>query len=258
MSDTDQSKIREFWSKSVPMTFEDKPKSYEEKRSFRYGLQDYMHQVFRFDRFRGKNVLEIGVGAGIDSAEFLRNGAKTVGVDFSPLAVESAKVLFREADLDGQVLLTDAKHLPFRDSHFDVIYSYGVIHHIPEVTVVLQEARRVLRRNGLFMGMVYNRDSLLYAYSIMYLHGIKEGLLAQGKNELEVASSFSERAAGNLYTKPYTKDEIAGLLGEFFGGVQVETHYNVIDTFERRKVRFAIDTGKADLGWHLTFKATKI
>jgi len=253
----DDRKIREFWSKAVPMTFEDKPRTYEEKRRFRYELQDYMHEAFRFNSFAGKKVLEIGVGAGIDTAEFLRNGAEIVGVDFSPLATRSAKLLLKEANLEGHILLTDARYLPFRDSQFDVVYSFGVIHHIPNISEVLQQVRRVLRPGGLFTGMVYNRDSLLYSYSILYLRGVKEGLIAQGMSEIEIASKFSERFTGNMYTKAYTKDEIGNLLQRFFSRVRVDTYYNVIDTVDKRKVKFQVETGQNDLGWHLVFRAVK-
>ena len=250
-------RTRQFWIQSVPMTFEDKQKTYEEKRSFRYELQDYMHAAFQFNTFGNKRVLDIGSGAGIDSAEFLRNGAETVSIDFSPLAVRNTKLLLKEANLHGHVLLADARYLPFRNSQFDAAYSYGVIHHIPNVSEVLEEVRRVLRSSGLFMGMVYNRDSLLYAYSILYLHGIKEGLLAQGMSEVDIASDFSERFTGNAYTKAYSKDELAELLGRFFSRVWIQPYYNVIDTVEKRKVKFQTETGRSDLGWHLVFKAAK-
>jgi len=239
------------------MTFEDRPKTYEEKRRFRYELQSYMQDVFKFDSYSGKKVLEIGAGAGIDSAEFIRNGAETVSMDFSPLAVRSTKLLLREANLDGNVLLADARYLPLRDSQFDLVYSFGVIHHIPDVSGALHEVRRVLHQGGLFTGMAYNRDSLLYAYSIMYLHGIREGLIAQGMSEADIVSRFSERFTGNLYTKVYTKSEIADLLRRFFDPVWVDTYYNVIDTPDRRKLKYQIGTGQSDLGWHLVFKAVK-
>lgn len=248
---------RQFWTKTVPMTFEDKPKTYEEKREFRYGLQDYMHRVFEFNKFADKRVLEIGSGAGIDSAEFLRNGARVVSVDFSPLAVKNTKLLFEEAGLDGDVVLADAKSLPFKNYGFDAVYSFGVIHHIPGVSDVLEEIERILRDHGLFMGMVYNRDSLLYAYSIIYLHGIKDGLIAQGISELEITSNFSERSTGNIYTKTYTNDEIADLLRKYFGRVWVATEYDVIDTAEKRKVKFQVESGRTDLGWHHVFRVVK-
>jgi 2-polyprenyl-3-methyl-5-hydroxy-6-metoxy-1,4-benzoquinol methylase len=239
------------------MTFNDQPKTYDEKRRFRYGLQDYMDQAFRFDNFANKWILEIGSGAGIDSAEFLRNGARVVSMDFSPTSTRATKSLLKEAALDGDVVMADARFLPFRNEMFDVVYSFGVIHHIPTVSAVLDEVRKVLQNDGLFMGMVYNRDSLLYAYSIMYLHGIRDGLLDQGKTELEIASEFSERFKGNAYTKTYTTDEIADLLRTYFRSVSVETRYNVIDMIGRRKVKFQLEDLQNDLGWHLIFKATK-
>jgi 2-polyprenyl-3-methyl-5-hydroxy-6-metoxy-1,4-benzoquinol methylase len=92
---------KDFWSRGVPMTFEDQPKSYEEKRIFRYSLQDYMHEEYRFQDFKGKKVLEIGVGSGIDAAEFLRNGANVIGIDFSSNAIRNANLLFKEAKVNG-------------------------------------------------------------------------------------------------------------------------------------------------------------
>jgi len=248
---------RKFWTRSIPMTFEDKPRTYEEKRRFRYELQDYMHGAFRFDTFKGRKVLDIGSGAGIDSAEFIRNGALTVSVDFSSLGAGSTKLLLREAQLDGHVILADARYLPFKSSWFDIVYSFGVMHHIPNVSEAIKEAERVLHHGGIFLGMVYNRDSLLYAYSILYMHGIKEGFLAQGKSEVEIASEFSERFPGNPYTKAYSKNELADLLRTCFKRVWVKAYYNVIDMPEKRKTKLIIDSDKGDLGWHLIFKALK-
>lgn len=251
-----QNKIRDFWNKAVPMTFVDKPMTYEEKRNFKYNLEDYIHDVFKFENFKGKRVLEIGVGGGVDTAEFLRNGAEVVSVDFSELSVKNASQLFKESGLNGNVLLSDAKLLPFNDSEFDVVYSYGVIHHIPDVEKVLGEISRVLCPGGTFMGMVYNKDSLLYSYSIIYLHGIKEGLLDQGMSEDELAAKFSERFTGNQYTKMYTIAELRSTLEKFFQTIQIDTYYDVIDTPEKRKVKFKIEN-QTNLGWHLIFKATK-
>ena len=89
-------KRRAYWTQQIPMTFNDIPKSYEEKRHFRYVLQDYMEDFFGFDRLAGQRVLEIGSGSGIDSAEMLRHGAQVVSLDFSPLACNATKSLLRD------------------------------------------------------------------------------------------------------------------------------------------------------------------
>ena len=247
-----------YWTKQVPMTFTDIPKTYEEKRQFRYTLQDYMQDLFAFDQLTGQRVLEIGSGSGIDCAEMLNHGAQVTSLDSSPLACNATKSLLREAGLEGDLIMADATQLPFQNGYFDVVYSYGVIHHIPNVWEVLEEVHRCLRGNGTFMGMVYNRDSLLYAYSLVYLHGIKKGLLSAGLTEQEVASRFSERKEGNPYTKCYTRAELRDLLIRFFKEVTIQPCYNVIDTATKRKVKFELEDADGEsLGWHLAFRAIK-
>lgn len=68
-----RNEIMHYWEQSTPMSFVPEKLGYEEKRKFRYSLQDYMHDAFRFADFSGKLVLEVGSGAGIDSAEFAQN-----------------------------------------------------------------------------------------------------------------------------------------------------------------------------------------
>jgi len=70
--------IRDYWEHSPPMSFIGEGLNYEAKWEFRYSLQDYMHDVFRFSSFAGKLVLDLGCGVGIDSAEFIRNGSQVV------------------------------------------------------------------------------------------------------------------------------------------------------------------------------------
>jgi SAM-dependent methyltransferase len=239
------------------MTFEDKPLSYEEKREFRYRLQDYMLGFFAFESLRGKLVLDLGSGSGIDSCEMIKHGAEVVSVDFSPLSCKSTKALLVETRFPGNVVMADARYLPLRSDQFDVIYSFGVIHHIPEISRVVREVSRCLREDGEFLGMVYHRDSLLYAYSLLYLHGIREGLFSKSSTEQEIASRFSERKEGNPYTKCYTKVELEDLLHQFFDFADARIFYNVIDTLQARKIKFRLENLSTDLGWHLAFKATK-
>jgi ubiquinone/menaquinone biosynthesis C-methylase UbiE len=252
---SERKRIKDYWEESTPMSFLDKNLSYEEKRRFRYSLQDYMHEVFRFSDFRDKLVLDLGCGAGIDSAEFARNGATVISVDITENATTLTKNLMLEAGLPYCVIQADALYLPFRSSVFDCVYCFGVLHHIPEIEKALAEIRRVLKTGGQVMAMLYNRDSLLYAYSIVYLRGIKEGLL--GKFTLdEILSKYSERRYGNPYTRAYTKIEAKELFEKFFKDVHIEVRYNVIDLPDERKVKVGLPD-KYELGWHLIIKAIK-
>lgn len=250
-----QRRIKDFWEQGSPMSFIGEHFSYEEKRGFRYSLQDYMHSTFRFENFAGKLVLDLGCGAGIDSAEFARNGASVVSADFTRIATESTKNLLREANLPTWVIQTDATALPFKKESFDCVYCFGVLHHIPDVEKAVAEIHRVLKPGGQIMTMLYNKDSLLYGYSIVYLRGIEEGLLGQFTID-EILSRFSERREDNPYTKVYTRTEAKALFSRYFKSCSVDVCYNVIDLPEQRKVKVNI-SDNYELGWHLIVKAVK-
>lgn len=252
---TDRSEIKAFWEQGPPMGFIGENYSYDEKREFRYSLQDYMHEVFQFDSFAGKKVLEVGCGAGIDSAEFARNGALVTSADFTERSVQSTKELLKEANLPVNVVQADATNLQFEDDSFDCVYSFGVLHHIPDIEKALAEIKRVLKPGGQVMAMLYNRDSLLYGYSIVYLRGIKEKYLEKLTMD-ELLAQFSERKEDNPYTRVYSKSDAKDLFLQYFKSCTVDVCYNVIDLPEQRKVKVDIPD-KYELGWHLIVKAVK-
>ena len=113
-----------------------------------------------------------------------------------------------------------------------------MLHHIPEYRTALSEIRRVLKDDGSFVGMFYNKDSLLWSYSIEHL------------------GQPIERVPGVPFAEPFSKAELHSLLSEFFGTVTISTHYNVIDTPTERKVKVGIDDRYA-LGWHHIAKCGK-
>lgn len=252
---TDTGKIRGFWEQGPPMGFIGENLSYEEKRSFRYSLQDYMHEAFEFDKFTGQKVLEIGCGGGIDSAEFARNGAIVTSTDFTETGVRTTSELLKEANLPVNVIRADATSLQFKDNSFDCVYSFGVLHHIPAIRRALSEIKRVLKPGGNIMVMLYNRDSLLYGFSIVYLHGIQEKQLENSSIE-ELTAKYSERKTDNPYTKVYTKAEARELFSEYFDNCTVDVRYNVIDLPQKRKVKVQV-SDEYELGWHLIVKGKK-
>jgi ubiquinone/menaquinone biosynthesis C-methylase UbiE len=247
--------IIQYWEQSTPMSFVPEKLSYEQKRNFRYSLQDYMYDAFRFKDFSGKLVLEIGCGSGIDSAEFARNGAKVISTDLTHAGTELTHALLKENGLPALVIQCDAKNLPFSNETFDCVYSFGVLHHFPEVDAALTEIHRVLKPGGQVMVMLYHRDSLLYAYSIIYLRGMKEGFLGTLTPE-QLVSRYSERNEGCPYTRAYTKEEARSLFSHWFNQITTEVHYNVIDIPEQRKFKIDIPD-RYELGWHLIVKAVK-
>ncbi len=238
----------EYWERSVPWTFKAEKATYQQRRRLRYDLQDYMLGAIGFHSYRSKLVLEVGSGSGIDSAEFGISGADVVSVDFTENAVTTTRDTLKEAGLTPNVIRAAAQSLPFREHVFDCAYSFGVLHHIPDVRTAMKEISRLVKPNGEIICMLYNRNSLLYAYSILFLHRHEE------LSEKELISRYSERIEGCPYTKAYTKEEVEQLLGSNFVDITVGIHYNVIDLPARRKFKLDIPE-ECELGWHMLVKA---
>ncbi len=134
---------------------------------FRYRTEG--HILGELDRLslNGKNVLEIGIGQAADSAQIIQRGGRWHGLDLTAEAVFRAKTRFELFGLPYQAVKQgSATEIPYPDASFDVVYSHGVLHHIPPIREVSKEIRRVLKPGGRLAIMMYHKNSLNYRLSI--------------------------------------------------------------------------------------------
>ncbi len=124
-------------------------------------LEPYIHEFAQFERWRDQDVLEVGVGLGTDLVRFARAGAHVAGIDLTTAAVDAVRTRAVLEGLEAVVRTADAGALPFRDGSFDLVYSYGVLHHTPDAQRAVEEIRRVLRPSGEARVMLYSRRSWL-------------------------------------------------------------------------------------------------
>lgn len=182
----------------------------------RYRLEPFIPKFARFSESKGLRVLEIGVGPGNDFIQWLRNGAVATGVDLT----EAGIALTRErAELEGfkpDLQLADAENLPFADATFDVVYSYGVLHHTPDTDKAIAEVARVLKPGGQVRLMLYHYPS----WTSMLLWGVH--CVAKGKPWLgpRWATYHFLESPG---TKSYTLEELDKLLAAF-----TNRHYEIV------------------------------
>jgi SAM-dependent methyltransferase len=125
----------------------------------------YLLRLVDFDGYRGRTVLEVGCGAGVDLARFASGGADVTGIDLSATAIDLARRNFAERGLPGRFEVADAEHLPFPDNGFDLIYAHGVVQYTASPQRLVDECRRVLKPGGRAIFQVYNRWSWLNALS---------------------------------------------------------------------------------------------
>lgn len=166
-------------------------------------------KLFDYNRFRSSSVLEIGCGMGCMAMNWAMNGSRMTVVDLNPDAIEQTRRRFEIYNLDANIIQVDAENLPFSGNRFDFVYSWGVLHHSPNLKHSINEIYRVLKPGGSFGIMLYNRHSLLYRYVIEYLEGFLH-LENKFLNPLELASRYSDGAQseGNPHTWPVTLSEI--------------------------------------------------
>ena len=182
------------------------PAYFEQIEAFRYTIEPEVFFFAQFTRFHGKKMLEVGVGAGTDFVQWVRAGAKAHGVDLTEEAIENTKRRLELAGLHAAELrVADAEALPYDDNSFDLVYSWGVIHHSPNTEQCLREIVRVAKPGGTIKIMIYNRHSL-FAYYRYLIAGLLRGRPFQS---LKKVLWNHQESAG---TKAYTFREVRAML----------------------------------------------
>lgn len=176
MSDTEgplptplKDQVREYWNRrpcgtAYGRTEVDGGIDLEKMAATRYELEPYILELADFESGRGRRVLEIGVGAGVDFLNWIRHGAEATGVDLTPAGVELTRRRLAAAGVPGRtyrLVVADAEGLQFEKDSFDIVYSYGVLHHTPDTERAIHEVYRVLAPGGEFRGMVYHVPSIV-------------------------------------------------------------------------------------------------
>ena len=145
----------------------DYDKFFKDYDRFRYQNERHLPACIDALDITHKQVLEIGLGEGADSERLIRQGAYWSGVDLTAESIERVKIRLALRELPHRELRQGSVlDLPFADDSFDMVFSHGVLHHVPDVRQAQSEIYRVLRPGGELVIMVYARWSLNYLVSI--------------------------------------------------------------------------------------------
>ena len=204
-----EAEIRDFWQRHpcgaelVGDLADDERQAYsdlfERYDAYRYAKEPHILQNLDRIDFDGKQVLEIGLGQGADAEQIVKRGGIFSGVDLTDEAVKRTKMRFSLKALPfEQIEQASALRLPFDDRTFDIVFSHGVLHHIPEIVKAQSEIARVLKPDGRLIVMLYAKRSLNYLLSIFALRRL--GLLGLYcvRNEAgrDLRGSSEKRASG--------------------------------------------------------------
>jgi SAM-dependent methyltransferase len=205
--------VRLFWEKmscgEVYAAGDSRVAQLETQARLRYEMEPYLREFARFAEARGLDVLEIGVGMGADHCELARCSPLSLsGVDLTERAVEFTRERLSLYGLASDLRQADAEKLPFASESFDLVYSWGVLHHSPDTKKAIDEVWRVLRPGGRARIMMYNKWSI-----VGLLLWARYGLAA-GRPLIPLREVYA-RHLESPGTKAFTVREAEQLFGRF-------------------------------------------
>jgi SAM-dependent methyltransferase len=182
--------------------------AYAAQRRERYRLEPFIPAFANFQHWGGARVLEIGVGLGADHESFAAAKAELYGIDLTERAIEHTRARLAHAGLRSTLSVGDAEDLPFPDGHFDLVYSWGVLHHSPNPERALDEVWRVLRPGGSAKLMLYHSPSV-----VGFMLWVRYGLLS-GKPWRPLRAIYAEHLE-SPGTRAYSVEQARALCSKF-------------------------------------------
>lgn len=174
----------------------------------RYCNDEYIPSLVQSLAVSGKKVLEVGCGLGADTRLFSKLGAYITSMDLSKNNAFLTKKGLGLLDLNGNVACGDAENIPFKNNSFDIVYSFGVLHHTPKTQEAINELHRVLKPGGRCLIMLYHKG---YQYYYIHLvHGIlgfkrlfysEEQILSKKYDKTPLSKMYSKKDAALLFSR---------------------------------------------------------
>lgn len=150
--------------------------TFDKKMSF---LKNRIKNVFELiGPVKGKKILDIGTSNGLFAIECSKKGATSFGLDFSKIALRSARLVSIQKSMDIEFVCGECSILPFKSNIFDVLILADLVEHLnkPLYDNLIGECWRVLKKGGLIA--IYTPNS--------------EHIIEQLRNKNLILSSFKE------------------------------------------------------------------
>lgn len=238
---------------------------YDEVMRKKFKVEPHIPDFCEFEKYKGKKILEIGSGLGTMAVNYALCGAEMTCVELSDKSLELCKKNFKVRNLKGNFYSGNAEELLTflpKDEKYDMIFSFGVIHHSPHPEVIIENIKKVLKPGGELKLMVYNKYSFkLFAIykelNVWDFHDASYQIAKRSEAEINCPITFT-----------YTPNEAIKLLGKEFNINSIKKdhifkynieHYikkeYVIDDAFKNMTNEEFAEMERELGWHLMIKA---
>jgi 2-polyprenyl-3-methyl-5-hydroxy-6-metoxy-1,4-benzoquinol methylase len=262
--------VRDFWN-ARPCNIRHSTKAvgtreyFDEVQQRKYLVEPHIPGFAEFSRWNGRRVLEIGCGLGTDTVSFARAGAHVTAIELSD---ESAALARQRAEVYGladrvSIHVGNAEELPqlLPPQPFDLVYSFGVIHHSPHPERIVEHLRHYMTPASELRIMVYARVS----YKLFWI--MKEENVWDLSRIDEIIARNSEAQTGCPVTYTFTDESARRLLRGFRVLDIRKAHIFTwdVDAYRRYEYQKAPEWANVsdeelaalerELGWHLLIRA---
>jgi 2-polyprenyl-3-methyl-5-hydroxy-6-metoxy-1,4-benzoquinol methylase len=265
---SEKNKFNEEWWDKNPMTYENWDLSenirssidIDKTKKINSSYMDsnpYLKNVFESLKKRNQDnvVLDIGCGWGTSTVMLSTMFKKIYSIDISAKSILATKENIRVNGFPERVNLSkyDAEKLNFVN-FFDLVFSWGVIHHSHDPKKILENIHKGLKENGECLIMIYNKNSLRY-YLKGFYYLIFKFKLFSGHHLDSVQKFFTD----GFYHKHYTKSELRKTLQEIgFKNISFDLTHMEPSYLPFIKKNYLIDKFlKKNFGWLLVAKFNK-
>jgi ubiquinone/menaquinone biosynthesis C-methylase UbiE len=208
--------VREYWNRRpCNIRHSNKPvgtrEYFDEVEARKYFVEPHIPAFADFERWRGKKVLEIGCGIGTDSINFARAGADITVVDLSEESLALCRKRFDVYGLEARFYAGDAESLssfvPVEE--YDLVYSFGVIHHTPHPDRVFEQIKRYCKPETEVRVMLYSK----WSWKVFWI------VAGYGKGRFwkagELVARYSEAQTGSPVTFFYSFEDVRRVMRGF-------------------------------------------
>ena len=222
---------------------------FDEVERKRYTAEPHTPAFAGFSNTNGKKVLEVGCGMATEGINYARAGATYTGTDLSVESLDLAKKRFEVYNKEGNFYLGNSEELSsfVPVETYDLIYSFGVIHHSPYPERIISEIKKYMNKDSVLKIMLYAKDSW------------KNYMIEAGHDQ-------PEAQYGCPIANTYTNDEVRELLDGFDVAIdQYHIFPYQIEPYKRgefvKQPWFEampdeiFEVLKKNLGWHLLITA---